>query len=67
MKCFFTACTITGSKYPERAILPGLPWADVSITSKIQKYTLMEVTDTYIELKSYDRDHNLVDSISISK
>lgn len=66
-KLFFTAGTITGSKYQEKDILPDLPWSDVNIVSKTQKYTLMEVTNTHIELKSYDKEHNLVDSISISK
>ena len=65
-KLFFTCPTCTGSKYYS-ADNTDVEWAQVTIDTKVPKYTVMDVTGTALTLSTYDLEGNLIDICTVMK
>lgn len=65
-KLFFTCPTCTGSKY-YTADNKDVEWSQVTIDTKIPKYTVMDVSETALVLTTYDLSGNMVDLCSVTK
>ena len=65
-KLFFTCPTCTGSKYYS-ADNTDVEWAQVTIDTKVPKYTVMDVTGTALTLSTYDLEGNLLDLCTVTK
>ena len=65
-KLFFTCPTCTGSKY-YTADNKDVEWSQVTIDTKVPKYTVMDVSETTLVLTTYDLSGNMVDLCSVTK
>ena len=65
-KLFFTCATCTGSKY-YTADNKDVEWSQVTIDTKVPKYTVMDVTDTLLTLRTYDLSGTMLDMCTVTK
>lgn len=65
-KLFFTCPTCTGSKYYS-ADNTSVEWSQVTIDSKVPKYTVMDVSDERITLSTYDLSGTILDLCTVTK
>ena len=65
-KMFFTCPTCTGSKYYS-ADNTSVEWSQVTIDSRVPKYTVMDVTDNMITLTAYDLSGTILDLCTVTK
>ena len=65
-KLFFTCATCTGSKY-YTADNKDVEWSQVTIDTKVPKYTVMDVTDALLTLRTYDLSGTMLDMCTVTK
>ena len=65
-KLFFTCPTCTGSKY-YTADNTSVEWSQLTIDTKVPKYTVMDVTDERITLSVYDLSGTILNLCTVTK